>query len=138
MYLQESQVLYAHGMAWFAAMEWGTCKRERGMRTRIRGSSEADVVSRYANTDFVVLYTLQGQSFTRLVLSYDICCQWSRNLKDRIAAFPESMRLDSDTFDRITFVIPKFHLYGHGSNCQTTYSLNYLPHSAETNGSTLR
>ncbi|KAF9486800.1 hypothetical protein BDN71DRAFT_1405655, partial [Pleurotus eryngii] len=33
-----------------------------------------------------------------------------------------------------TFVILKFHHYGHGSSCQINYSLNYLPFSAETDG----
>ncbi|KAL4259306.1 CxC2-like cysteine cluster KDZ transposase-associated domain-containing protein [Pleurotus pulmonarius] len=89
---------------------------------------------RYANTDFIVLSTLKDHSFARLVLSYDICCQWSRNLWGRIAGFPEDMRLSPEVFDRITFVIPKFHLYGHGDKCQTAYSLSYLPWSAETDG----
>ncbi|KAH7902764.1 hypothetical protein BJ138DRAFT_975668, partial [Hygrophoropsis aurantiaca] len=31
-------------------------------------------------------------------------------------------------------VIPKFHIYGHGKQCQLTYSLNLLPHSARTDG----
>lgn len=44
------------------------------------------------------------------------------------------MRLSDDTLNHVAFVIPKFHLYGHGSSCQTKYSLNYLPYSAETDG----
>lgn len=89
---------------------------------------------RYANTDFIVLSTLQDHLFSRLVLSYDICCQWSKNLRSRIATFPENMRLPDDAFERITYVIPKFHLYGHGQQCQIDYSLSYLPWSAETDG----
>ncbi|KAF7441031.1 hypothetical protein PC9H_001380 [Pleurotus ostreatus] len=89
---------------------------------------------RYANTDFIVLSTLKDHPFTRLVLSYDICCQWSRNLWNRITGFPEDIRLSREAFDRIAFVIPKFHLYGHGDKCQIAYSLNYLPWSAETDG----
>ncbi len=89
---------------------------------------------RYANTDFVVFYTLKSEKFTHLVLSYDICCQWSRNLKHRIANLPDEMRLSEDEQERLVFVIPKFHLYGHGASCQLSYSLNYLPWSAETDG----
>lgn len=51
-----------------------------------------------------------------------------------MANLPEDMRLSDEAFNRITYVIPKFHLYGHGSKCQTTYSLSYLPWSAETDG----
>ncbi|KAF7440215.1 hypothetical protein PC9H_000559 [Pleurotus ostreatus] len=89
---------------------------------------------RYANTDFIVLSTLKNNPFVRLVLSYDICCQWSRNFRDRMANIPESMCLSDEALDRVSYVIPKFHLYGHGSKCQTTYSLSYIPWSAETDG----
>jgi hypothetical protein len=34
----------------------------------------------------------------------------------------------------IKFVIPKFHIYGHGPKCQTKFSLNFLKFSARTNG----
>lgn len=97
-------------------------------------STTADGSFRYANTDFVVLSTLKDSTFRRLVLSYDICCQWSANLKERVATFPEDMRLSDADFSLIKFVIPKFHLYGHGTSCQVKYSLNYLPWSAETDG----
>ncbi|KAF9494569.1 hypothetical protein BDN71DRAFT_1431646 [Pleurotus eryngii] len=89
---------------------------------------------RYANTNFIVLSTLKNNPFVRLVLSYDICCQWSRNFRDRMANFPKSMCLSDEAFDHVTYVIPKFHLYGHGSKCQTTYSLSYIPWSTETDG----
>ena len=36
--------------------------------------------------------------------------------------------------DSITYVIPKFHILGHGHDCQTRFSLNYNKHSAHTNG----
>ncbi|KAF9501090.1 hypothetical protein BDN71DRAFT_1555892 [Pleurotus eryngii] len=89
---------------------------------------------RYANTDFIVLSTLKNNPFVRLVLSYDICCQWSRNFLDCMANFPESMHLSDEAFDHVTYIIPKFHLYGHRSKCQTTYSLSYILWSAETDG----
>ncbi|KAF9491411.1 hypothetical protein BDN71DRAFT_1398408, partial [Pleurotus eryngii] len=86
----------------------------------------------YANTDFVVFYMLKSEKFTHLVLSYDICCQWSQNLKHRIANLPDEMCLSEDKQECLVFVIPKFHLYGHSASCQLSYSLNYLPWSAET------
>jgi hypothetical protein len=84
--------------------------------------------------DFIVLSTLMDAKPALLTLLYDIACQWSRNLKKRVAQFPENMRLPPSVLRTIKYVIPKFHIYGHGHQCQTHFSLNFLPHSARTNG----
>jgi len=84
--------------------------------------------------DFIVLSTLMGAIPVPLTLSYDIICQYSRNFKKRVSQFPSEMQLSTDLLDSIKFVIPKFHIYGHGRQCQTKFSLNYLPYSARTNG----
>jgi hypothetical protein len=44
------------------------------------------------------------------------------------------MRLSTLLLDLIKYVIPKFHIYGHGRQCQTKFSLNYLPYSVRMNG----
>jgi len=44
------------------------------------------------------------------------------------------MQLPEAILESITYVIPKFHIYGHGTGCQTQFSLNYNPNSARTNG----
>jgi hypothetical protein len=91
--------------------------------------------SRYANMDFIVLSTLANTPVPRgLTISYDIACQYSRNFKKRITQFPSPMRPPSSVVDNIKFVIPKFHLNAHGQSCQTRYSLNFLLHSARTDG----
>src|SRR5262245_19060012 len=84
--------------------------------------------------DFVVFFTLIGVIFTQLVLSYDIVCQWCRNLRKRMGQFPTWMQTPAPLFNLITFVIPKFHIYGHGIKCQVKYSLNFLKWSARVNG----
>jgi Kyakuja-Dileera-Zisupton transposase len=90
--------------------------------------------SRYANMDFIVLYTLIGVTILLLVLSYDIICQWATNFKLRIPQFPSFMRIPPEIFVIIKYVIPKFHIYGHGARCQYRFSLNFLRWSARTNG----
>jgi hypothetical protein len=84
--------------------------------------------------DFIVFFSLIATIWTRLVISYDICCQWSRNLRTRIPQLPENMRIRPELLNTIEFVIPKFHIYGHGAKCQERYSLNFLRHMAQTNG----
>jgi len=84
--------------------------------------------------DFLVLSTLIGVIITSLMISYDIACQWSRNFKKRIGQFPSHMQLSPAVLDTVKYVIPKFHIYGHGSKCQTRFSLNFLKYSARTDG----
>ncbi|KAF9488589.1 hypothetical protein BDN71DRAFT_1512944 [Pleurotus eryngii] len=40
---------------------------------------------------------------------------------------PASLQLLEDATKRFSFVVPKFHLYGHGTDCQLRYSVNLLP-----------
>jgi hypothetical protein len=89
---------------------------------------------RYANMDFIILSTLIGVLIAQLVLSYDIICQWSRNFGSRIRQFPRFMRLAAAIFVKIKYVIPKFHIYGHGTSCQYKFSLNFLKWSARIDG----
>jgi hypothetical protein len=84
--------------------------------------------------DFILFFSLIGTIFTLLVLSYDIICQWFRNLRHRIPQLPKVMRIPPAVFVNIKYVIPKFHIYSHGSSCQTRFSLNFLKWSARTNG----
>jgi hypothetical protein len=44
------------------------------------------------------------------------------------------MQPSNRVIDSTKFVIPKMHIYGHGKSCQTRYSLNFLKHSARTDG----
>lgn len=83
--------------------------------------------------DYSVLSTLNGATRVPLVLSYDIVCQWSKNFEQRILEFPPWLHFDLNGNDFRT-VIPKFHIYAHGSGCQTLWSLNYLRWMGRTDG----
>jgi Kyakuja-Dileera-Zisupton transposase len=84
--------------------------------------------------DFIAWSSLVGVMVLLLSFSYDIACQWSRNLKRRVGQLPSWMQPPPALVESLKFVIPKFHIYGHGSQCQTHFSLNFLRYSARTNG----
>jgi Kyakuja-Dileera-Zisupton transposase len=84
--------------------------------------------------DFIMLFTLLNIAIMQLVITYDIVCQWFRNLRKRNLQFPEWMRLPDRIFDITRFAIPKFHIYGHGKTCQTRFSLNFLKFMGRTDG----
>lgn len=67
-------------------------------------------------------YSAVGKTQVKtLVWSYDIVCQWMKNLRERMKSFPEAIRLHPDT-TLIRAAIPDFHLIGHGAKCQTPFN----------------
>jgi hypothetical protein len=84
--------------------------------------------------DFLVLYTLAFSILTNIVFSYDIACQWYRNLKTRMLRLPREMWIPSDLFKTLLFFIPKLHIYAHGPKCRYVYSFNFRKWSARTDG----
>jgi hypothetical protein len=84
--------------------------------------------------DFILFYSLMGIKNRLLVFSYDIACQWSRNLTQRLLQLPTAMRLSEEQLHFLRFVIPKFHIYAHGLACQCDFSLNFLRYMARMNG----
>ena len=67
-------------------------------------------------------------------LSYDIICKWAIHHLQRFSEnHPD---LDVSRF-QFTYLIPKFHLPGHGSSCQTDYSFNYAKGVGRTHGETV-
>lgn len=83
--------------------------------------------------DYVLLSALKGFNLRRLILSYDIACQYHKNLRSRISGFQNDLKLDLDNVD-LEVIIPKFHIVGHGENCQTRYSFNFREHMGRTDG----
>ena len=68
-----------------------------------------------------------------LVVSYDIACQWSRNLHKRVSEYPSDMQT-SFLNALVWFFVPKFHLAAHGEKCQGPYSLNWRKWVGRTDG----
>ncbi|KAF8996412.1 hypothetical protein BDQ17DRAFT_1249771, partial [Cyathus striatus] len=87
---------------------------------------------RYCNIDYIILSTLIGISLTWIVITYDIGCQWSKNLKKQIETYPESMRVSSDM--HVDVAVPSWHINGHGSSCRSNFALAHLPGAGRTCG----
>ncbi|KAJ3761528.1 hypothetical protein EV360DRAFT_92998 [Lentinula raphanica] len=80
---------------------------------------------RYANIDYGLGSFLQHVNPRHpLLVSYDIVCQWSKKCIERLKTLPPEVCLDLET-DRVRFVIPKLHIYGHKPDCQVNFSLNF-------------
>ena len=87
--------------------------------------------------DFALLSTLLpslDNGISRVLVSYDIGCQWVKNLQSRISqySFSASRNLSSLSYWKV--VVPKFHLSGHGESCQVIFNLNYTENAGRTDG----
>lgn len=74
--------------------------------------------------DFLWLSTLRHNRNKKVLTTYDIMCQWVKNLLSRIENAPPELRFNFNIKD-LEFAIPKFHLLAHGQPCNIPYSLNY-------------
>jgi hypothetical protein len=83
--------------------------------------------------DYFLLSSLRDYDYKRLVISYDIACQWSRKLSARCGLYPEN-RISASPAPDMLFLVPKFHLPAHVAACQIGYSFNLTPGVGRTDG----
>jgi hypothetical protein len=88
----------------------------------------------YINTDYVLASVLKDVMVEHVAVSYDIACKWSINHLKRFAENHPDLDVEKLEF---SYYIPKFHLPGHGSSCQTKYSFNYAKGVGRTHGETV-
>ncbi|PBK62569.1 hypothetical protein ARMSODRAFT_1024770 [Armillaria solidipes] len=83
--------------------------------------------------DYIFCARVQHPTPHHIVVSYDINCQWSKKLWERIAIYPPSMKPTQSPSD-FAYLIPKFHLPAHIVSCHAKYSFYKTPHVGETDG----
>ena len=87
--------------------------------------------------DFALLSTLLPSieaGITRVLVSYDIGCQWGKNLQSRMSQYSISSSFNLDSLSYWKVVVPKFHLSGHGESCQVKYNINYTKGAGRMDG----
>ncbi|RXW11429.1 hypothetical protein EST38_g14426, partial [Candolleomyces aberdarensis] len=100
---------------------------------RPNGAGDLHKGERYSNMDYIILSALKWILLIHVVITYDIACQWSKNLEKRMEKLPENICLNTEKTS-ITAAIPSWHINGHGSDCQTNYALAFRPGSGRTCG----
>lgn len=69
----------------------------------------------------------------RAVMSYDVACQWARNLYLRALKYP-AVLTTGFWAAILQYLVPKFHLNGHAFFCRTRYSFNFTRWVGRTDG----
>ncbi|KAF6751956.1 hypothetical protein DFP72DRAFT_1070661 [Ephemerocybe angulata] len=84
---------------------------------------------RYCNMDFILHWSLVVLALGVLhtfYISYDIACQWSKYLMERLKAIDPTGPLLKDK-SKARFLVPKFHLPAHIASCQTKFAFMFTP-----------
>jgi Kyakuja-Dileera-Zisupton transposase len=82
--------------------------------------------------DYMIFAALVGITILRIILTYDIICQWSKNFRKRMADFPPEMRIPEST--RVDVAIPGWHINAHGEKCRENFNLSYMEGAGRTVG----
>ncbi|KAG6836222.1 hypothetical protein H0H93_010103 [Arthromyces matolae] len=88
---------------------------------------------KYCNIDFLFYWSIINSNLVCFVVSYDIACQWSINLRERMARLDHDFFLFNGTV-QVRFFVPKFHLPAHIMSCRTKFSFNYGVGVGRTDG----
>ncbi|KAF8190101.1 hypothetical protein BJ912DRAFT_850370 [Pholiota molesta] len=116
-----------------AATGIGACVCSRHDMKRPIGVGDLQRGERYCNMDYIFHSTMKNTELTSFVVSYDIACQWSIHLQERMTKFnPTFFVHDSNTF--IRYLVPKFHLPAHIAACRSEYSFNFAKGTGRTDG----
>jgi hypothetical protein len=115
----------------FEETGWAIYKRVKGMYSFVSFASGLNRDFRYCNMDYIVLSSLAGIKLPRIVITYDIGCQWSKHFQRRMEAFPDDLKLDSAV--SVEVGIPNWHINGHGENCKE-FALSYMEGVGRTCG----
>lgn len=83
--------------------------------------------------DYIFVCAIRRFLVLNKLVSYDIACQWSLGLLERIAKFPSHIRIEIPQ-GSISYVIPKLHFRAHQREGHSPYSLNYRVGSGRTDG----
>ncbi|KAF7322306.1 CxC2 domain-containing protein [Mycena chlorophos] len=112
----------------------GGCVCARHGVVRPQGIGDLQKGERYANMDWVFMSAVGGSNVKRLVISYDIACQWKQRLRERVKKIkaPEiATRLDDY---ELQFALPVWHAAAHETRCQAEMSLSHAVGVGRTDG----
>ncbi|KAF7336029.1 CxC2 domain-containing protein [Mycena sanguinolenta] len=131
-YIDEDEI--SHCVS-FAALWSANNKRAKGLRASGIASvscSRHEMFRPRGTGDLQKGENLIGVILLMLLASYDIACQWSRNIWTRAKSMPAHMKLS--TIVDVIFKVPKFHLPPHVKACHAPYSFNYTKGVGRTDG----
>ncbi|KAJ7737187.1 hypothetical protein DFH07DRAFT_870629 [Mycena maculata] len=134
----------------FQAMFLANAKRVKGLRVtglggvtcarhnmwRPNGIGDLQAGERYCNMTFLFFSSVLNFSLAWLILSYDIACQFSKNIWDRMDVLPKKYHLSINRLN-VRWMVPNFHLPPHKPGCHSPFSFHWLWGAGCTHGETV-
>ncbi|KAJ6467617.1 hypothetical protein C8R47DRAFT_1078525, partial [Mycena vitilis] len=112
----------------------GTVDCARHNMKRPNGVGNLQKGERYINMDYMLWASLQNyDELVELFVSYDIVCQWHKNIWARLAKYSPKLK-QCGLMRGYVWLIPKFHLPAHIEACNILYSFNLTPFVGQTDG----
>ena len=84
--------------------------------------------------DYIYVSALRHHQGTEKFSCYDIACQWSLYLQDRLKAFPPHLQISLPDAKELRYAIGKLHWHSHKSEGHSRYSLNVIDGCGRING----
>jgi hypothetical protein len=83
--------------------------------------------------DYMFFKSLEGSELQEFFVSYDIACQWHKNIWDRMQIYPRAICKENER-RFFVFLVPKFHLPAHIESCNINFSFLLTRYVAQTDG----
>ncbi|KAJ7050750.1 hypothetical protein C8F01DRAFT_1263635 [Mycena amicta] len=116
----------------------GGCVCARHGLLRPLGMGDLQKGERYSNMDWIFLCAVNGCAVLRLVVSYDIACQWKQHLLARGQAIGESPTIITSLANyRVQFGLPVWHAEAHEEKCRAANSLMHAVGVGRTDGESI-
>ncbi|KAJ7877924.1 hypothetical protein B0H14DRAFT_3083043 [Mycena olivaceomarginata] len=110
-----------------ASSRVGTVDCARHNMKHPNGVGDLQKGERYINMDFMLWKSLEHHDdIVQLYISYDIVCQWHKNIWQHLAEYTPQLCLRG-TKRYYCWLIPKFHLPAHIEACNILFSFNLTP-----------
>ncbi|KAJ7154378.1 hypothetical protein C8R43DRAFT_1126455 [Mycena crocata] len=111
----------------------GGCVCARHECVRPNGIGDLQKGERYVNMDWILFNALVGFCLLWLTVSYDIACQWRKNLESRMQKLPAPLRLPLGDIE-LQCALPVWHAASHEEECQNANSLSFKPGVGKSDG----
>ncbi|TRM64737.1 hypothetical protein BD626DRAFT_400204 [Schizophyllum amplum] len=115
----------------------GACSCTRHETLRPNGLGDLQKGERYANMDFIFWSAIKGEQVANVMLTYDIGCQWKKNLMSRLAKIPTNIQpqmRDGKPILDIDVRLPVWHGNVHEIACRTANSMRYARGAGKPDG----
>ncbi|KAJ3543012.1 hypothetical protein NMY22_g3295 [Coprinellus aureogranulatus] len=104
----------------YAASGVGTVECTRHNMKRPSAVGDLQKGEKYWNMDYFLVRSIADVGLKMYLISYDIACQWSKKLRERVKAISDMCPLIRPDVV-LRFVVPKFHLPAHIPACRSKY-----------------